>query len=392
MHLLPAALLALMLSLTLASCGGSGGDDDPPTGEMVARETFQSLAAGASCADLRNRLFVIDNKLVLWDKASNCADAAYALSLFGTTPQKELCSQQDSLAGPRTECHDAQYVSMFDTISRNLAQADLGLGAGHTVERLAVAATRSSSLPFHLSSARVVGGSANAPVVIRDQAAWEAFAARVIAGAPAYPQPEFPRQMAVAVISAIPNPCNPTRIARIASDSQQLVVEYVDPQVMTLQACPPFTGAPVSLAVLDASPLNVTFANATSAQLGFNQIAKSDQSGMHTPMASLVRDNAQWSSIWQSYIGSQQPAPTLPTIDFNQRMVAALARGTRPSGCETYGLPTVWRSNGKIRITIQEMLPGPTALCAAVTLSPALLLDLERSEEPVEFQSIPKAY
>ena len=94
---------------------------------------FKERARASGCADIRNRLFVIDDQLVFWDVAGNCADASYAQTLYGSTPDQVLCVLHDSIAGPVKECQDAQYQAMFDTITANLDQPDLGLGAGHTV-------------------------------------------------------------------------------------------------------------------------------------------------------------------------------------------------------------------------------------------------------------------
>jgi hypothetical protein len=125
-------LIALLLTtlLVLAGCGvdqpSSAFDLDP----------FRAMANEAGCADVTNRLFVIDDELVFWDVAGNCADASYAQTLYGSTPDQVLCTLHDSIAGPQQECQDAQYQEMFATITSNLNKPDLGLGAGHTVQEV----------------------------------------------------------------------------------------------------------------------------------------------------------------------------------------------------------------------------------------------------------------
>jgi hypothetical protein len=105
------------------------------SGGVVAPDArpFVAMARQADCADRKNRLFVIDDSLVFWDKAGQCADAAYAQTLFGATPQSVLCRYADSIAGPRRECPDPRYQSMFDTIIAHADEPDLGLGPRHTV-------------------------------------------------------------------------------------------------------------------------------------------------------------------------------------------------------------------------------------------------------------------
>jgi hypothetical protein len=95
---------------------------------------FKAVAKDTSCADVRNQLFVIDDQLVFWDIAGNCADASYSEILYGSTPDQVLCSLHDSIAGPVNDCQDEEYRAMFDIITANLDKPDLGLGPDHTVQ------------------------------------------------------------------------------------------------------------------------------------------------------------------------------------------------------------------------------------------------------------------
>ncbi|MFC2154930.1 hypothetical protein ACFLRB_00365 [Acidobacteriota bacterium] len=97
---------------------------------------FIEMARNASCADISNRLFVIDDSLVLHDRAGNCPDNSYGVRLFRDTPDQVLCKFNDSIGGPVKIIDNEAYRQMFETIINNLDQADLGLGANHTVEEV----------------------------------------------------------------------------------------------------------------------------------------------------------------------------------------------------------------------------------------------------------------
>jgi len=130
-----ARILILIASLSAAllllpGCGGN--PTQPPTG--IDLTSFKSLARGDSCTNIRNRLFLIDGKLVFWDRAGNCSDAAYGETLFGSTISDTLCDFHDSIAGPIKICQDDRYREMFDTIIVNLDKPDLGLGSRHKVQ------------------------------------------------------------------------------------------------------------------------------------------------------------------------------------------------------------------------------------------------------------------
>ncbi len=129
-----ASLVAFTLGalLVLASCAGKTGEPK----SSVDLAPFKAMAKGGGCADIRNRLFLIDDKLVFWDTQGNCADAAYDQTLYGSAPDQILCTFHDSIAGPVNKCQDEQYRNLFDTMVANLDKADLGLGSGHTVQQI----------------------------------------------------------------------------------------------------------------------------------------------------------------------------------------------------------------------------------------------------------------
>jgi hypothetical protein len=112
--------------------GDSGGGST--SGSDVNLALFIERAQTASCADIYNRLYLIDGQLVFWDIKGNCADASYSQMLFGGSPDEVLCRFNDSIAGPMKSCEDESYQTMFETITIHADQPDLGLGEGHTVE------------------------------------------------------------------------------------------------------------------------------------------------------------------------------------------------------------------------------------------------------------------
>jgi hypothetical protein len=125
-----------LLLLLVVATGFSGCRDDDSPNTDVNLEPFRALARTSTCADVSNRLFLIDHQLVFWDRQSNCADASYARVLYERTVSDVICDVHDSIAGPQKACHDndGRYTEMFDTIVDNLDKEDLGLGSAHTVE------------------------------------------------------------------------------------------------------------------------------------------------------------------------------------------------------------------------------------------------------------------
>ena len=163
----------LIMSAMLSACGGgtSIGSTSPvePVIAAAAKAEFIALANTASCAQTRNRLFLIDGKQMFWDRSGTCADASYSQTLYGVTPQSILCTSSDSIAGPRTTCTDEKYRAMFVQINQNLDKPDLGLGSAHQVTQLDVVPSAAKSLSFVSLRPETHFGVPPANIVIRDR-------------------------------------------------------------------------------------------------------------------------------------------------------------------------------------------------------------------------------
>lgn len=133
MRYVPHLCLAVVAALALPGCA----TQPAPTAAMPDLAPFTEMAESAACADRVNRLYVIDNQMVFWTTSGNCADASYAHTLFGETPDQQLCITHDSIAGPQTNCQP-EYEALFQTILAHLGEPDLGLGGEHTVESVEV--------------------------------------------------------------------------------------------------------------------------------------------------------------------------------------------------------------------------------------------------------------
>jgi hypothetical protein len=122
--------LAFGMILAVAACGGD------PEAPAMATADFVAMAKVAECREIHNRLFLIDEKNMLWDVAGNCPGMSPAVKLYGRTPSDLLCSQTGMEFGAITVCHVASAREMFNTITRNLDKPDLGLGPSHQVRQI----------------------------------------------------------------------------------------------------------------------------------------------------------------------------------------------------------------------------------------------------------------
>jgi hypothetical protein len=126
--------LAMPVAMTVAIVSCGGGQSTATL--QIDENAFIQLALQATCADIKNRLYVVDQVVVLSDRAGSCPDASFAEVLYGRTVNDVFCTNQDSIAGPVKRCDAVAYQSMFDTMISNLAQPDLGLGPMHSIKVL----------------------------------------------------------------------------------------------------------------------------------------------------------------------------------------------------------------------------------------------------------------
>jgi hypothetical protein len=128
-------LIALCACIPVA-CRSSQSEPETGVNAEIDLPAFIELARNSSCADIRNRLFQIDNRLVFWDRVGNCPDNSYAQVLFGSNADDVRCYRSDSIAGPREECADARYRDLFYRILEHLDEPGLGLEPDHAVEEV----------------------------------------------------------------------------------------------------------------------------------------------------------------------------------------------------------------------------------------------------------------
>ena len=102
----------------------------------IELDNFKDIARNATCSDITNNLFVIDNKMVFWVVEGNCPDASYTYTLYGNNPDDIYCKKYDSIAGPQEQCNNEDYQEIFQIIIDNLDNDNLGLDENYKVTKV----------------------------------------------------------------------------------------------------------------------------------------------------------------------------------------------------------------------------------------------------------------
>jgi hypothetical protein len=394
--------LPLLCAMLLTACGGGSGavgvttstpqvsqgiaiGEPAPGTTPLATTEFVQAARSAPCSDFRNRLYVVDNKYVVWDRAGNCPDNGHALTLYGASLDKPLCSVADGIAGPRTSCSDESARSLFDTISKNTDKADLGLGAGHQVEELKFMPANAAYGVTRIIQDNVSGIKEPRKVVIRDAAAleklWnEHFDGRGRVMAP--PKVDFDKEMVVGVfLGDGKGGCHTVSISAARIVNGKGVVEYLDEDLAgPAVSCIAMVTQPMDLAVTTRIDGDIQFV-AAARKASVSQIEHSLNSLVTEAKQVVVKDQAALNALYAQHSRDKR----LLTVDFSTKMVIAVFGGQKPAGCFDTQVSEVVESNGKLVVTVTETVPGPLVLCTANIVFPAHFVEVDRSDAPVEF-------
>lgn len=128
------------------------------------------------------------------------------------------------------------------------------------------------------------------------------------------------------------------------------------------------------------TPLIVGTPVATS-QIDFRR-----NSGVDNAQNLVIKDSNAWSNLWAQHTRNLFPAPALPVIDFSKKMLVAVFTGKKPNGCFGIENVLVERINTISKVSFRDV-PLETALCTQNIATPGLILEMERSNDSVEFSN-----
>ncbi|SFV03561.1 protease complex subunit PrcB family protein [Pseudoduganella namucuonensis] len=400
---------SLLTAAMLSACGGGDGGaaeqvfrlpdtqpiavGEPSPASPVAKEDFIKMARDASCADVRNKLYVIDDHQVFWDVAGNCADASYSHALYGPQPQLKLCSSGDSIAGPRTSCADERYREMFDTIVKNRDKADLGLGVAHKVAVLyeQAPAVQAGAPVVYRSLVRTTytGVYSAKNVVVENLAGWEALWKEINANytePPPMPMVDFTSQVVVGVfIGGRPDGCHGVDIIRTSSDNGALRVEYEEygPSTDPMVACTMAITSPASVVAVDRPAGKVVFESIKTQYLKPVRVEMPLRPDVDLrPYNVVVKDEAALLALWAAHVDKSIPAPK---VDFAKSMALFAFGGLGSPGCNTTTFTRVSETGGKVYAEVRHRKPGPATLCLASIVATGELVVVDRGDAPVLF-------
>ncbi len=117
---------------------------------------------------------------------------------------------------------------------------------------------------------------------------------------------------------------------------------------------------PTLLFLMPVHPLRP--AAAAAMPVSFQTVARGSRSGIAEAAQIVVRDQAEWASLWQKHSSVDANPPAPPAIDFGKELVAAVFLGQKPTGGYAVEIVSVERSNGQLTVGLRETSPAPGAI------------------------------
>ena len=115
---------------------------------------------------------------------------------------------------------------------------------------------------------------------------------------------------------------------------------------------------------------------------------KGDFSGIVGKRLQVVRDSAEFSSLWAEHAAAFSPMPAQPAVEFSTRMVVAAFSGQRPSGGYSVTVTRVAEFEDFVDVLIEHESPGNGCATTAAITHPYHMVTLPTIDKQVVFTEV----
>ena len=120
-------------------------------------------------------------------------------------------------------------------------------------------------------------------------------------------------------------------------------------------------------------------------RLGTGPRALEISSGFTAPANIVIRDQAEWESLWNTIYANMSPRPPVPVVDFTRSLIVGRAMGSKPTGGFDVLVSGLIRQGREYVVQIREIQPGAGCGVTLAVTSPVDLARIARHDEPIKF-------
>jgi hypothetical protein len=142
-----------------------------------------------------------------------------------------------------------------------------------------------------------------------------------------------------------------------------------------------FIASPSQEVTLTRSPSQVAAGEFSkpAVQLSFQMIAKGYRSGVREPLQTVVRNQAEWDSLWKKHSVETNPQPP-PFVDFKRQIVVAVFLGEKPTGGYDVEIIRAEQSDGALVLHYREKSPLPGSIAIQALTQPFHIIQMVRDD------------
>lgn len=131
--------------------------------------------------------------------------------------------------------------------------------------------------------------------------------------------------------------------------------------------------------------------NSAAEDVPFVTIDAGTSSGITTREKYVIKDEAQWVSLWQKHASTEFPTPQAPRVDFSSEMIIAVFAGEHHAPGSLIQIDHIKRIDNKLYIIVGETAAGARAgkeTNPYADTQPYFIARTAQSSLPIVFQGI----
>jgi len=124
--------------------------------------------------------------------------------------------------------------------------------------------------------------------------------------------------------------------------------------------------------------------------ISFIEIKTGQNSGYSKFTTIEIHNVKELSEVWVNLFAKYDRKPPIPTIDFEKKMLIAVALGERNNGSYSIKIESILETKNGITVITEENKPGNTCNSTSVMVYPFQLIEISKTTNPITFTKIIK--
>jgi hypothetical protein len=140
-----------------------------------------------------------------------------------------------------------------------------------------------------------------------------------------------------------------------------------------------------ALTLLLCLTISLTPTLAQSDIICFLGVLKLTDSGHTEAQNYVIKEEAEWQSLWDKTFSNTSEKPPLPKIDFARRTIVAVFQGTQPSSNYEISVEEIVETDNSLEVAVKAIAPGKRCVVTGKVTRPFDIIEIEKTEKQVVF-------